>query len=100
MHPKNKLWCVYGWDLPLQHIGRVSQEDRDTIYVKYADDEDEHPWDQKWVKRFETIGEAIDYTVSNGLAKFEVMRKVERDFPKLFRANYPNINNVNMDRIL
>lgn len=102
MNPKDKLWCVYGWEFPLRHIGRVSSisETGGTIYVKYDYEIDPQPWDPKYVKRFETIGEAIDHVVSNGFSEHEIIGKVERDFPKLFKVNYPNLKNVNMDRIL
>jgi hypothetical protein len=88
-----KPWAVYGWFLGAWDLGRIVEESEDsknTVLIQYWDEQTDSPacWKSKFVKRFDTSSEAINYLFENqslGLdsvdTKEEIFRRVLYRFP-------------------
>ena len=95
-----KPWCVrigtigrlWGW-------GKIEKEywgkDYTTYDIRYSENEDLRPWDSRYIERFNTLEEMIEYYIKNrspcdtrlgrGLTDSELRERVKRDFSSYFK---------------
>lgn len=90
-----KPWCVYRGLLHLLGFGKIEEERDDGVYmIRYSEHQMylPEPWDPKYVKRFPSLEEAVDYyiknrpktdirTISKTDTEEEIKKRAKRDFP-------------------
>ncbi len=62
-----KEWCVYGDFLGLRSFGKIIQEQENSVWVRYWEDQQygNTPWDPSFVKRFDKLEEAVEYYIKH-----------------------------------
>jgi len=88
-------WCVYGWFLKLWGIGKIISEQPGVVFVEYSDNSILNAWNPDWIKRFETLEEAVEYYLEKRLKNSNLIHKeiheseiweyIHKNFPSYFK---------------
>jgi hypothetical protein len=92
---KDKPWCVYGYFLGPWGFGKIVEDRGDIVHIKYCEGQLYPPesWNSKWIKRFPTLEEAVNYYIENrlrgilgeGETEEEIRARAKRYFPSQFK---------------
>lgn len=94
-----KQWCVYG-QMFAWGIGKIVKESTNSLYIQYTEGQFYSPecWDPNYVKRFDTLEEAMDeYLKYKSIPIFKLKEIVREQFPSYYkrRTNVRNSKSKN-----
>jgi len=97
MNKIEKKWCAYGCMTPFD-LGLVIEEGHGSCYILYSEGQ-YYPaecWDNHYVKRFETIDEAVVWTVEHSdNYEEQVWESAWEKFPKELKKDGVKIKKNN-----
>ena len=96
-----KPWGVYGWFNGPWNFGKIEgeyiSEDHSSLDIRYSEQQMYPPqcWDGKWVKRFDTLEEAVEYYIEErpgcdtrmdrDETDDEIRQRARESFPSYFK---------------
>ena len=92
-----KPWGVYsrGSFSGICGLGKIVKEDEKTAEIKYSEKGYSEPWDIKYIKRFDSLEETIEYYIQNrpetdtrwgrDSTKKEIELRMKENFPAYFK---------------
>lgn len=89
-------WCVYEGLLNAIGFGKIEREDNSVVYVRYSEGQlyPPEPWDPRYIRKFCTLEEAIDYYIENRPevdvrerpeTEKEIRARAKMQFPSCFK---------------
>ncbi len=74
-------WCLCG-GIWWWHFGKVVEEQRNILFIKYSEKGEWHAWGSDYVKRFASLKEAVEeYARYNGLRLNIIKERARERFP-------------------
>jgi len=95
-------WCVYGWFLGLWNFGKIEEDRKHSVNIRYSEGQLYSPecWNSKWVKRFPSLIEAVEHYIAKcpevdirtrGETDCEIRERARRNFPKYYKSILPMV---------